>query len=163
MAADKISEFRAVSNEAIRRRDRWIRLTVWSTIPLLLVTTFVGVYAALSSSPHVYATFKWFAVLIVVGAIVGAYFLGNRLSIERLERDMVFVLTEKDVIRRRTGYPDIRIGFSEIGALLERNNWLVVESIPPIKKTAIPRGVEGFAALRAELAKHCAVVKRSHM
>jgi hypothetical protein len=162
MAADKMSEFRVVSNKATRTRDRWIRLTVWSAIPLLLVTTFVGVYAALSSGPHLYATFRWFAWFIVVGAIVGAYFLGIRLRVERLKRDIVFLLTEKEVIRRRTGWPDIRIGFSEIGALLERKSWLVVESIPPVKKIAIPTEVEGFAALRAELAKHSAVVKRSH-
>jgi predicted nucleic acid-binding Zn ribbon protein len=159
MAKEKqMSEFRVEFNEANRRRDRRIRLIVWGTIPLLLVATLLGIYGALSSRPHVYATFTWFAVLIVVGAIVGAHFLGIRLGIERLERDIVFLLTEKDLVRRRKGWPDVRIDFSEISALLERKDWLVVESVQPTRRIAIPREVEGFASLRAELAKHSPVI-----
>lgn len=62
------------------------------------------------------------------------------------------------MVRRRAGWPDVRIDFSEISALLEKKDWLVVESVQPVRKIAIPRDVEGFAPLRAELAKHGPVI-----
>lgn len=154
-----MSEFRVAFDKASqRRRDGKIRLAAWGTIFLLLAAAVVGILSARFSDPQVNTSFTWFAVLIVVSAVVGAYFLGIRLSLERLERDIVFLLTDKDVVRRRTGWPDIRIDFKEISALLERRDWLVVESVQPVRKIAIPREVEGFASLRAELAKHSPVI-----
>jgi hypothetical protein len=52
----------------------------------------------------------------------------------------------------------VRIGLQEIHALYEGQGWLVVESVEPIRKIAIPAEVEGFAVLRAELAKHNSIV-----
>lgn len=154
-----MSEFRVAFDKASQqRRDRKIRLAAWGTILLLLAVAVVGILSARSSDPHVNVAFTWFSVLMVVGAIVGAYFIGIRLSLERLERDIVFLLTEKDLVRRRAGWPDVRIDFSEISSLLERKDWLVVESAQPVRKIAIPREVEGFASLRAELAKHGPVI-----
>ncbi|HLM83234.1 MAG TPA: hypothetical protein VK302_21725 [Terriglobales bacterium] len=147
-------EFKVVSNEANRRRDGIIRLIIWGTIPVLLVATVLGVYGAVSFHPYVYATFTWLAVLIVAGAVVGGHFLSIHLGRERSRRDTVFLLTERDVVRRRAGWPDVRIDFSEISTLLETRDWLLVESVQPARKIAVPKDVEGFASLRAELAKH---------
>jgi hypothetical protein len=146
-----MSEFRV---EANRRRDGRIQLIIWGTIPLLLVATVLGIYGAVCFHPYVYATFTWLAVLTVAGAIVGGHFLAIHLGRERSRRDTVYLLTERDVVRRRTGWPDVRIDFSEISTLLETRDWLVVESVQPARKIAIPKDVEGFASLRAELAKH---------
>jgi hypothetical protein len=93
-------------------------------------------------------------VLTVVGAFVGARFLAVRLGLQKVERDLVFVLTDKDLVRKRSGWPDIGIGLSEINALYEEPGWLVVESVEPRRRIAVPEEVDGFASLRAELAKH---------
>ena len=153
-----MSEFRVVFNEANRKRDRRIRLIIWGTIPLLLVATVLGIYGALSFHPYVYAAFTWLAVLMVASAIVGGHFLAIHLGRERSRRDTVFLLTERDVVCRRAGRPDVRIDFSEISTLLEGRDWLVVESVQPVRKMAIPKDAEGFASLRAELAKHGPII-----
>ena len=150
-----MSEFRVAFNEASqRKRDGKIRLAAWGTILLLSVATVVGILSVRSSRPQVNTAFIWFAALLVLGAIVGAHFVAVRLGLERVERDMVFVLTDKDLVRKRNGWPDVRINFSEISALYERPGWLVVEGSEPPRKIAVPDVVEGFAAIRAELAKH---------
>ena len=77
---------------------------------------------------------------------------------EKVKRDLSFELTDKDLIRRKAGWPDVRIGLQEIRALYEGQGWLVVESVEPIRRIAIPAEVEGFAVLRAELAKHNSIV-----
>jgi hypothetical protein len=153
-----MSEFRVVFKEADRNRDLRIRLAAWSTILLLLGATFFGIYGALSSRPRVSTAFTWLAVLIVAGAIVGAYFLALRLGLERVERGLVFVLTEEGLVRKRTGWPDTQIGFAEIKALYQRPGWLLVESSEPRRRIAIPERVEGFDSLRAELVKHSVIV-----
>jgi len=150
-----MSEFRVAFNEVLqRKRDGKIRLAAWGTILLLSVAAVVGILSVRCSSPLVNTAFIWFAALLVLGAIVGAHLLAVRLGLERVERDMVFVLTDKDLVRKRSGWPDVKINFSEISALYERPGWLVVEGSKPPRKIAVPEVVEGFAAMRAELAKH---------
>jgi hypothetical protein len=66
----------------------------------------------------------------------------------------VFLLTDKDLTRQRTGWPDVRINLSEIKRLFERPGWLIVEGANPETRIAIPNDVEGFNNLRSELIKH---------
>jgi hypothetical protein len=96
--------------------------------------------------------------VIVGGTIVGAYFVSYRQGIEKIRRGLAFELTDKDFVRRSSGWPDVRIGLLEIRALYERQGWLVVESVEPTRRIAIPARVEGFAGLRAELTKHSPVI-----
>jgi hypothetical protein len=153
-----MSEFRVTLDKASQgRRDGKIRIAVWGVVLLLLVTAIVGVLSVRLSNPHVNTAFTWLAISIVAGAIVGAHLLATRLGLEKLERDTIFLLTEEDVVRRRAGWPDVRIGLSEITSLIERRNWLVVEGAESTSRIAIPREVDGFATLRAELAKHCSI------
>jgi hypothetical protein len=63
-------------------------------------------------------------------------------------------LTDEELIRKSSGYPDVRIPLSEIKALYERHGWLVVERIASPIKIGIPEKVEGFRFLRAELVKY---------
>jgi hypothetical protein len=67
---------------------------------------------------------------------------------------MLFVLSDKEIIRKRDGWPDDRIAFAEIDSVYDRPGWLVVESAEPRRKIPIPCEVSGFEELRAELAKH---------
>ena len=146
------------TEEFNRSGDRRIRLISWSTVLLLAGIALFALYGAHSASRQVNAALTWLAVLIVVGAIVGARSLAVRLGLKRVQRDLVFELTNKGLVRRRSGWPDVRIGFSEISTLYERHGWLVVESVEPRRKIAVPKEVEGFLSLRAELAKHSPII-----
>jgi hypothetical protein len=92
-----------------------------------------------------------------LGAVIGACILAIREALRRAEREMVFVLDDNGIARRRKGYPEVRIAFSEVDTIAEELRWLVVKSIEPGRKISIPNNVKGFEAIRAELAKHHAL------
>lgn len=148
-------EFRIASDKiSSRSRDRSIRLILWGIVLVLSGITLFAVYGARSASRQVNTVLLLVCVLIVVVAFLGIRFFAVRLGVEKMERDLVFVLTDKALVRRRNGWPDIRIELSEINALYERRGRLVVESVEPRRKIVVPEGVDGFAFLRSELTKH---------
>jgi hypothetical protein len=150
-----MTEFRVASNQVSDGgRERNIRLITWRLVLLISGITLFAVYGAHSTSPQLLRALGWLAVAIVVAAIVGAQFLAARLGLEKLAHDLVFMLTDKEVVRKRQGWPKVRIGLAEIKALYQRPGWLVVESNEPRRTIAIPERVEGFDFLRAELTKH---------
>ncbi len=154
-----MTEFKVASSDVSDRgRERNVRLITWGVVLIMSGITLFAVYGAHSASPPLVRALGWLAVIIVVAAIVGAQFLAARLGVEKFEHDLVFVLTETDVVRKRGGWPDVQIGFSEIKALYQRPGWLVVESNQPRRRIAIPERVEGFGSLRAELVKHAPIV-----
>ncbi len=122
-------------------------------IPVSAITLFLH-YRDRTPSYLAPTTFAWLSALLVVAAIGAVYFAAYQNGIQKLKRETAFVLTDHDLIRKRSGWPDTRIGLSEVKTLYERNGWLIVESIEPGRKIAISDEVEGFATLRAELAKH---------
>ncbi|HEX4604039.1 MAG TPA: hypothetical protein VH724_08615 [Candidatus Angelobacter sp.] len=101
--------------------------------------------------------FAWVAGLIAAGIVVSANLLAFRNASQSVQRGLLFELTNKELVRRKSGSPDVRIELGEIQALYEGRGWLVVESAAPRKRIAVPDGVEGFAALRAELTKYGSV------
>jgi hypothetical protein len=135
-----------------------MRLILWGAVLGLSCITLFAVFGAGSASPQINTALAWLAGLIVAASIVGANLVSYRRGMEKVKRDLSFELTDKDLIRRKAGWPDVRIGLQEIHALYEGQGWLVVESVEPIRKIAIPAEVEGFAVLRAELAKHNSIV-----
>jgi hypothetical protein len=150
-----MNEFRIASRELSNpRRERKIRLILWGVVLALSVISLFAVYDAHAASVQLNTALVWVAVLIIIGAIVGANFFAARMGIQKAERDLVIVLTERDLIRRRTGWPDVRIGLAEIKFLYERPGWLLVESVEPSRKIAVPARVEGFGLLREQLAKY---------
>src|ERR1700691_3129274 len=150
-----MSEFKVASFDASDRgRERNIRLITWGAVLVMSGITLFAVYDARSASPQLVRALGWLAVVIVAAAIVGAHFLAARLGLEKFEHDLVFVLTDKEVVRRRRGWPDVQIGLAEIKTLYRRPGWLVVESNEPRRTMAIPERVEGFESLRSELTKH---------
>jgi hypothetical protein len=150
-----MSEFKVASNYVSDRgRERNIRLIMWGVVLVMSAITLFAVYDARTANPQLVRTLGWLAVAIVVAAIVGAHFLAARLGLEKFEHDLVFVLTDKAVVRRRPGWPDVQIGLAEIKALYQRSGVLVVESNEPRKRVVIPERVEGFESLRSELTKH---------
>ncbi len=151
-------EFKVASHDASDRgRERNIRMITWGLVLVMSGITLFAVYDARSADPQLVRTLGWLAVVIVVAAIAGAHFLAAHLGLEKFERDLVFVLTDKDVVRRRQGWPDVQIGLAEIRALYQQPGRLVVESNEPRRTMAIPERVEGFESLCTELAKHSSI------
>jgi hypothetical protein len=99
------------------------------------------------------------SAVIVVGIVGGAYFLSWRIGVDRTIRNAVFLLAEKELIVQRIGWPDVRIGMSEIKALYEQPGRLVVESVAPSRFITLPSDIEGYGSLRAELVKYGQISK----
>lgn len=151
-------EFRVLANGASSiKQTRQIRLLLWSAVAALSVVTLFAVYGTSSIGPVLSTVLEGFAGLIVVFVIVSAYVLAYRHACDVVARDSVFVLTDTQLIRRRTGHPDVQIDLGEINSLCEGHGWIVVESIE--EKIAIPEDVQEFASLRAELTRRAKVVR----
>jgi hypothetical protein len=93
-------------------------------------------------------------VLAILGAAVIAIVLAPLEGLYRAERKMTFTLEDNAVVRKREGYPDIKIFFSEIANLSEETGRLIVTSVEPKRRLGIPYGVGGYEEIRAELAEH---------
>jgi hypothetical protein len=102
-------------------------------------------------------------VLSFLGSMVGASVLACREALHYAFRQMVFVLNGNEIIRRRQGYPEVKIAFSEVESLSEERRYLIVKSGEPRKKIAIPRTVRGYEAILTELAKHCPISARKDL
>jgi hypothetical protein len=98
-----------------------------------------------------------------VGAFVGASILCCREALHYAVRQMVFVLTDDSLIRRRSGYPELRIAFSDVRSLSEELGYLIVRSADQQTKIGIPRNVKGYEAIRAELEKHHSLLSHARL
>jgi hypothetical protein len=147
-----VPEFK-IEGDALRREAR-IRMLSWGSVLLLLGVTILlftlGVSGDLSASPNLGRLFA----LTGLGTVVGAYIVGFRESLRFAERQMVFVLNDNEIVRKRNGYPDVKIAFSEIATLREELRWLIIKTAEPQRKISIPNTVSGYDAICAELAKH---------
>lgn len=145
-------EFR-IENDALKREAR-SRMLSWGTVLLLLaVATFLLVLRGSGYIGDSSGLGRLFVLTILSAAII-AIILAPREGLRRAERKMVFALDDKRIVRKRQGYPDVEVAFSEIETLREELRWLVVTSTEPRKKIAVPRDVSGYELIRAELAKH---------
>lgn len=136
------------------RRETRVRLLSWGTVILLVAITVWLFFLRISGGLREDTNLGWLAVFALLGAVVGACILVWREILRRAEREMVFVLCDDGVIRRREGWPDVKIDFSEVDTLREGTRWLVIYSTEPRRKIAIPNDVRGFDEIRAELVKH---------
>jgi hypothetical protein len=147
-----VPEFK-IEGDALRREAR-IRMLSWGSVLLLLGATVLlftlGVFGDLSASPDL----RWLFVLTGLGTVVGACVVGFREALRLAERQTVFVLNDDEIVRKRKGYPDVKIAFSEIATLREELRWLIIKTAEPQRKIAIPNTVSGYDAICAELAKH---------
>ena len=145
-------EFR-IENEALKREARF-RMLSWGTVLLLVaVATFLFVLRAsgyVGDSSSLSSLF----VLTILSAAIIAIILAPREGLHRAERKMVFALDERKIARKRQGYPDVEIAFSEVETLREELRWLVIISTEARRKIAVPRNVSGYELIRTELAKH---------
>lgn len=146
-----MSEFR-IEGAALKREARF-RVWSWGTILLLLAVTillfFLGVNGVLRAAPSLRLLFVFTGPVTVIGACI----LACREALRYAERMMVFALDEDKLIRKRKGFPDVQIRFSEIDTLREEMRWLVVQSTEPRRKIAIPNEIHDYETVRAELSK----------
>ncbi len=150
-----MSEFRVEGDEASNRRgDLRLRLILWGAVFALSGIALFTVYGVHSIGRELNSALLWLSALIVLGVILAAHLLSIHRGRVTVKRESVFVLTDTDLLQRRSGHPDVQIGLSQIKALYERPGWLVVESVEPHRRIAIPLQIVGFRSLRAELTKY---------
>lgn len=147
-------EFR-IESDAIRREARSSAL-LWGAVFLLMaVSVLLFVFGGHESSDA-----GPFAPIVLVASVVTSIILAYREAFHFAFRQMVFVLNGNEITRKRQGYPDVTIAFSEIAYLGEELGYLIVESDEPQKKIAIPYSVSGYEAIRTELSKYCELPAR---
>src|SRR5262249_32236098 len=83
--------------------------------------------------------------------------LGIRAGFRKLKGDLTFHLIDTELIGKRTGGREVRIPFSDIVSLRERFGWLTVLAASPARKIAIPKDVEGYDFIKAELSKYAEI------
>lgn len=153
-------EFKIEPDALNERREAMGRLVSWSIV-LLLFAMFVSIWAlGFFGRLSVGSDLRWLAWLSVpalLGVVIGTLILAFRGAMRRAEREMVFVLDDNGIVRKRKGFPDVRIPFSDVDTLGEELRWLVVKSTEPYRKITIPNNVKGYEVIRAELTKHHAL------
>jgi len=153
-------EFKIEPDALNERREAKGRLVSWSIVLLLLVM-FVSIWAlGFLGRLSVGSDLRWLAWLSVpalLGVVIGTFILAFREALRRAEREMVFVLEDNGIVRKKKGFPEVRIPFSDVDTLGEELRWLVVKSTEPYRRIAIPNNVKGYEVIRAELTKHHAL------
>ncbi|HWF92299.1 MAG TPA: hypothetical protein VN684_08445 [Terriglobales bacterium] len=146
-------EFR-IENNALKRETRF-RMLSWGVV--LLLTVIAAVLFILRASGYIgdSSNLGGLFVLAIFGAAVTAIVLAPREGLHRAERKMVFVLEDDAIVRKRQGYPDVRIPFPEINTLSEELGRLIITSVEPRRKIGIPYSVSRYEEIRTELTRHC--------
>jgi hypothetical protein len=148
-------EFR-IGSDALKR-GRLFSVLSWGTVLLLIMFATVLFVLHYFGRIRDDSTVEFLFVLTTTSAAILAIILAPREGLRRAEREMVFVLDDKRIVRRRSGWPDVVIDFSEIETLREELRWLIVISAEPRRKIAIPRSVSGYELVLAEISKQHAV------
>ena len=149
-----MEEFK-IEGSALRREARSSAF-LWGSVFLLMVVAVLFVVLG----EHKSSDADMFAITVLGVGVAASIILVCREALHYAFRQMVFVLTGKEIIRRRKGYSEVRIAFSEIENLSEELGYLIVESDEPRKKIAIPHSVSGYEAIRTELSKYCQLSAR---
>lgn len=145
--------FRIETDALSKRREARVRLLSWGTVVSLLVIAALLFVLRLSGLLESDSTFLWLAMLALLGGVIGAVVFACREALRSAERQMVFTLDENGIIRKREGWPDLKITFPEMDTLREELRWLVIYGGAPRKKIAVPKDVADYEAIRAELVR----------
>jgi len=155
---ERVTEFRVSPAWARNNRnDHVVRLTLWGAALALvgvIAVAFVGY-----RDPRLDTVLVWAAAIIVVGAVAAAYLLAYRNGMRRVTADATIRLSDSELIARRPGSPDKRIVTSRISRMVEGRDWLIVEGGDPAERILVPKAVEGFRQLRAELLHYGAIAQ----
>lgn len=147
-----MAEFK-IEGGTVKRAVR-SRMLSWVIILLLLAVTASVFVLRASGDLSANSNLRFVAAFSLLGAVVGICVVAFRTALQRAEQQMVFVLNDNEIVRKRKGFPDVKIAFSEIKNLSEVRRFLVIRTAQPEKKIAIRNDVSGYDTIRAELAKH---------
>jgi hypothetical protein len=153
-------EFKIEPDALSEKREAKGRLLSWGIVLLSFAMTALIFILGFRGLLSVGSDLHWLGWLLIpssLGAVMGASILSIRGALRRAEREMVFVLDDNGIVRKRKGFPEVRIAFSDVDTLGEELRWLVVRSANPRRKIAIPNNVQGYEVIRAELTKHHAL------
>jgi hypothetical protein len=153
-------EFKIDPDALTERRKAKRRLLSWSIVLFFFAMTVLIFILGFQGRLSVGSDLRWLGWLLgpaSIGAVVGTCILAIREVLLRAEREMVFVLDDNGIARKRKGFPEVRIAFSDVDTLGEEFRWLVVKSTKPWAKITIPNNVHGYEVIRAELTKHHAL------
>jgi hypothetical protein len=154
-----VLEFK-IEGDALRREARF-RVLSWSAVLLLMATTVLLFVLGVNGVLGAGSSLGFLFVFTLLGTVAGAFILACREAMNYAERQMIFVLSDDGIVRKRQGYPEVKITFSEISTLREELSWLIINSTEPRRKIAVPTNVKGYELIRAELAKHHALSARA--
>lgn len=156
-----MQEFKIEMNTLSRRRELRGRFLSWGTVVLLVAISVLLFALGVSWVLSGHLMLRYLFVFTVMGAVILAIIMAFRETLRRAEREMMFVLDGDGIVRRRIGWPDVKIGFSEVDTVREEMRWLVIYGGAPRKKIAVPNDVAGYEVIRAELAKHHSLSARA--
>ncbi len=141
-------EYKIQVDATQKRREKTVWWISWAVVALLLVAPFV--LRASGGHPAV-----WFAGAALAVAVIASYTLAAREALRRAEREMVFVLDDEGISRKRRGYADIHIPYSQVASISQEMRWLIIRGTSFGIKIAVPDDVSGIEAIRTELAQRC--------
>lgn len=146
-------EFRIESDERGKRREARNRLLSWCTV-LLLLGALISLFVLRSLGVKADSSLRSLMVLTLVAAIAAIYILAFREGMRRARRGMSFVLDDHGITRRKRGWPDVTIAYTELSELRDEPTRLVVESVEPPRTIAVPHDILDYKVIRTELEKH---------
>ena len=127
----------------------------------VLIATFVLAFGMLffigygqRSVVHRFGPLLVWPLILDVVCIAATFFVVLRRESERAKHDLTFVLSEGELIRKRPKSPDVRIPLTQIQFLYEKLGCLVVAGGNPPLRLEIPKKIENYQLLKAELQKY---------
>jgi hypothetical protein len=155
-----MKEFKAMMDQAtVERRDRLARLSLWGIVALLIALTLFVVYGPRAEIRSVSSQLLSLAAGAVIATVALAYYLAYWHAKDTIQDALTFELTEGILIRRQSGRPDIQLKLSEIRQLTEDGTRLIIQGALPDKRIVVPKAVQDFPELRAELNKYAHVAQ----
>ena len=131
-----------------QKREARVRLLGWGTVALFLA---IFVLVITLGAPGLVSV--WTIFIPLFGASIGAGILVGRELRRRADREMVFLMDEDGITKRRQGFPDERINYTEIRSLQQLWGQLLVVSIRPYGSMTIPKAITRYETIRDELAR----------
>lgn len=134
-------------------------MVLWGGIVAFVVVSVLGLVVSIRvGSGQINRLATVLAIAIVIFIVGAAYYFGMRVGVQKARRESRFLLTDTELIRKREGWPDRRIGLSEIRALYDGPSLLIVEGAAASSRIAVPKQIEGFDTLQSQLKKHATIV-----
>ena len=153
---EQVPEFRIERHTPSDKRETKVRIVSWGIV-LSLIALPIAIVVLCYLGVRAGWNLRLTAAIIFIAAVIGASVLACREALLMARKEMLFILDDQAIIRKRSGFPDVRIAFSEVDVLSEELGVLIIKSAEPRRTIAVPRNVTGYPLICAELSKHHAL------